>query len=131
MSLPYADCSFDLVVSDQVFEHIHGLPHIAMSESLRVLRPGGWVLHTTCFFTPYHGPGDYWRWTAEGLGELARLSGSSEAISGGAGHPADALYGLFGWRWLGVPKARWHPLNWLARLDRPSYWNTCWVLAQK
>lgn len=131
LNLPHADNRFDLLVSDQVFEHIQGLPSDAMAESLRVLKPGGWMLHTTCFFTPYHGPGDYWRWTAEGLAELARHCGASQVISGGAGHPAEMIYGLLGWRWFAVPKARWHPLRWLASLDRPSYWNTVWVLARK
>jgi ubiquinone/menaquinone biosynthesis C-methylase UbiE len=42
LKLPYSDNSFGLVVSDQVFEHIHGLPSVAMKETLRVTRPGGW-----------------------------------------------------------------------------------------
>ncbi len=131
LRLPYADGSFGLVVSDQVFEHIEGLPSVAMTETLRVLKPGGWLLHTTCFHTPYHGPGDYWRFTAEGLGELAKLCGAVRIFSGGAGHPVFAATNLLGWSRLLVPKAGWHPLNWLAGLCRPSYATMVWVLAQK
>lgn len=129
--LPHPDDSFGLVISDQVFEHVDDLPSTAMRESLRVLRPGGWVLHTTCFCIAYHGPGDYWRFTAEGLRSLALRCGASEAISSTEGHPAELLVNLLGWTRLGVPKARWHPLRWLANLNRPSYGLTVWVLARK
>ncbi len=129
--LPYEAESFGLVVSDQVFEHIDDLPSNAMRESLRVVRKGGWVLHTTCFCTAYHGPGDYWRFTAEGLRSLALRCGAAEAVSGTEGHPTELLLNLLGWRRLGVPKARWHPLRWLARMNRPSYGTTVWVLAKK
>jgi hypothetical protein len=102
-----------------------------MRESLRVLRPGGWVLHTTCFCTAYHGPGDYWRFTAEGLRSLALRCGAVEAVSGTEGHPVELLVNLLGWTRLGVPTARWHPLRWLADCNHPSYGMTVWVLARK
>jgi SAM-dependent methyltransferase len=129
--LPHPDAAFGLVVSDQVFEHVDDLPSNAMRESLRVLRPGGWALHTTCFCTAYHGPGDYWLFTAEGLRSLALRTGATEAISGTEGHPVELLINLLGWTRLGVPKARWHPLRWLANRNRPSYGMTVWVLARK
>jgi 2-polyprenyl-3-methyl-5-hydroxy-6-metoxy-1,4-benzoquinol methylase len=43
------------VVSDQVLEHVVGDPQTAIDETLRVLRPGGIVIHTTCFMNPIHG----------------------------------------------------------------------------
>lgn len=129
--LPFENESFGLVVSDQVFEHVDDLPSNAMRESIRVVKKGGWVLHTTCFCTAYHGPGDYWRFTAEGLRSLALRCGATEAVSGTEGHPVELLQNLFGWTRLGVPKARWHPLRWLAQLNRPSYGTTVWVLAKK
>lgn len=131
LSLPHQDGTFGLVVSDQVFEHIKGLPSAAFRETLRVTRPGGWVLHTTCFQIPYHGPGDYWRFSPEGLTELALTSGASEAHAGGCGHPAELIMNVLGWRRLPVPKAAWHPLRWLAGLNRPSYASMVWVLARK
>ena len=42
-SLPYADDSFDLVVSFSVFEHIQDYGR-ALAEVERVLEPGGWFL---------------------------------------------------------------------------------------
>jgi SAM-dependent methyltransferase len=131
LALPYADETFDLVVSDQVFEHIDGWPSDAMRETLRVLRPGGWVLHTTCYHTAWHGPGDYWRWTIEGIGSMAERCGAAEVIAGGSGHPMDLISTLLGWTRLPVPLAKWHPLRWLAELNHPAYANAIWVLARK
>ncbi len=61
------DGGFDLVASFQVLEHIWDLA-IYLGESRRVLKPGGWLVlstHGTWFYHPH--PGDYRRWTAEGL----------------------------------------------------------------
>jgi SAM-dependent methyltransferase len=131
LNLPYADDSFGLVVSDQVFEHIHGLPSVAMKETLRVTRPGGWVLHTTCFRTPYHGPGDFWRYTPEGLGELARMCGADEVVARGAGSLFDPLFNVLGWSRFEVPALKWHPWHQMAATYRDSYASLVWVLARK
>jgi SAM-dependent methyltransferase len=129
--LPYPDSSFGLVVSDQVFEHVDDLPSVAMRESLRVLKPGGWALHTTCFMTPYHGPGDYWRFTAEGLKTLALRCGAKQVLCETQGHPIESAFNLIGWTRRGVPACRWHPLRWLAGMNHPSHGSTVWVLARK
>jgi len=42
--LPFEDCSFDFICSDQVFEHIQD-HDLAISEIYRVLKPGGTALH--------------------------------------------------------------------------------------
>src|SRR5260370_21735427 len=54
LCLPYDDNTFDWVLSDQVFEHIQGDPQTAIDETFRVLKPGGYMVHTTCFLLPYH-----------------------------------------------------------------------------
>lgn len=131
LQLPYSDNQFGLVVSDQVFEHIQGLPSVALKETLRVLRPGGWILHTTCFRTPYHGPGDYWRYTPEGLGELAQICGADKVIAKGAGSLFDPVFNILGWSRLEVPSATWHPWHQMATTYRDSYASLVWVLARK
>lgn len=49
-TLPFADETFDVVVSNQVFEHVPDLPG-ALSQIARVLKPGGKLI---CTF-PYKG----------------------------------------------------------------------------
>ena len=52
--------TFDFVLRDQVLEHIEGNPQLAFDESLRVLKPGGIAVHTTCFIYPIHKfPSDF------------------------------------------------------------------------
>lgn len=45
-AIPFADASFDVVISNQVFEHVADIDR-ALSEIRRVLRPGGYFL---CLF---------------------------------------------------------------------------------
>ena len=54
MALSYADASFDLIVSNDVLEHIPD-PAAALRECFRVLRPGGAML-ATFPFQPTVGP---------------------------------------------------------------------------
>ncbi|HEX7052600.1 MAG TPA: class I SAM-dependent methyltransferase [Burkholderiales bacterium] len=66
-TLAAADASFDLVASFQVLEHVWDLATY-LGEARRVLKPGGHLLlstHGTWFYHPH--PGDYRRWTGEGL----------------------------------------------------------------
>lgn len=70
--LPFRDNSADAVISEFMFEHLKN-PRLAVSEILRVLKPGGMVYISTPFIIGYHSsPGDYYRWTTEGLRELLK-----------------------------------------------------------
>ena len=71
-NLPFPGASFDLVLCSEVLEHLKNPPQ-AISEFMRVLRPGGVLLITTRFAFPVHdAPGDYWRFTPYGLRELLK-----------------------------------------------------------
>lgn len=66
-SLAAADAMFDVVASFQVLEHVWDVGTY-LREAHRVLKPGGSLLlstHGSWFYHPH--PGDYRRWTAEGL----------------------------------------------------------------
>jgi len=66
-SLQAADGSYDMVASFQVLEHVWDVATY-LGEANRVLRSQGWLLlstHGSWFYHPH--PGDYRRWTAEGL----------------------------------------------------------------
>lgn len=130
LALPFPDASFDFVLSDQVFEHIEGDPQQATDECLRVLRPGGLMVHTTCFMIPYHGPGDYWRYTPEGLRFLCRKASRIHQAEGW-GNTLVPLMTFLGFTRTPVPVARWHPLHWLAWWRRASYDHVVWVVAEK
>ncbi len=64
------DNTYDFVFSVDVFEHINK-PWLAGKEITRILKPGGLTVHSTLFAWRYHPcPGDYFRYTPEGLAGL-------------------------------------------------------------
>ena len=68
----FGDGAFDLTYSHQVLEHIRK-PWLAASELVRVTRPGGLGIHTTCASNPRHGPPafrEYSRFLPDGLEAL-------------------------------------------------------------
>lgn len=131
LALPFPDGHFDVVLSDQVLEHIEGNPFRAVRESVRVTRPGGFVVHTTCFFNEIHcEPQDFWRFTPEALRLLCRdVAGPVEV--GGWGNLALLPLTRLGLRFRPVPDARWHPLHRLAVRNNPRWPVTTWVVARK
>lgn len=115
LNLRFDDNRFDYALSDQVIEHIEGNPQQAIDESLRVVRPGGWIVHTTCFMNPIHlVPSDLWRYAPDALEYLCR--GASRIVDvGGWGirsfHRCLRL-GSAGWEYrmrAGIPCTRSRP----------------------
>lgn len=131
LRLGFPDASFDVVVSDQVLEHVEGSPQRAIDESFRVLRSGGVAVHTTCFINPIHEvPGDFWRFTPDGLAVLCRDHG--EVIEAGQwGNRRVWFYVWLGLRWQTVPRWRFHPLRQAAISDNPEWPIVTWVIARK
>ena len=76
-SLAAADATSDVVASFQVLEHVWDVGTY-LREAHRVLKPGGCLLlstHGSWFYHPH--PGDYRRWTAEGLRREVEAHGFS------------------------------------------------------
>ena len=68
--LPFADATFDVVISVAVLEHVRD-PFAAARELERALRPGGHVFAAVPFLQPYHAyPNHYYNMTADGLKNL-------------------------------------------------------------
>lgn len=84
MALPYENESLDIILSDQMLEHVKK-PWIAADEMLRVLKPGGLLICTTCFMQRWHPPAVYFTFHPDGLRELFQDS-LSEIVVGGWGN---------------------------------------------
>ena len=125
-SLPYEDGEFDLVVADQVLEHVRD-PKVAVAESMRV---GRRAVLTTCCVNPIHGRPDYWRFTPEGL-RLLVPEGAEILETGGWGNPLVWLVVALGARFVPVPHAKWHPLHWLATWNHPDWPVVTWLVMQR
>lgn len=131
LNLPFDDATFEAVVSDQVLEHVQGDPRRAVAESLRVLKPGGICVVTSCLINPVHfGPGDYWRFTPDGLRLL--VAGETELLeSGGWGNRGAVIALALGLRMAPVPHLRWHPIHRLAVASDPDWLISTWVVVRK
>lgn len=74
-SIPVNDATFDVVITQEVLEHVAS-PDRAMLEIHRVLKPGGTAYVQLPFIIGFHPcPNDYWRFTHQGIVELATKNG--------------------------------------------------------
>jgi len=72
---PLAQERFDLVIAEQVFEHILR-PDRAATNVYQMLRPGGVFVISTPFLLKVHGdPLDLYRWTEHGMRQLLETAG--------------------------------------------------------
>lgn len=131
LALPYADHEFDIVVNDQVLEHVEGPPEQAVRETYRVLKPGGVVITTTCFINPLHAaPSDFWRFTPDAL-KLLHKEFSEIIDVGGWGNEWVWYLTRLGLRYDGIPNARWHPLHFVATWNDDEWAVSVWIVARK
>ena len=131
LNLALPDQSFDYVVSDQVLEHVEGSPQQAVDEMFRVLRPGGFGIHTTCFMNPIHGcPGDFWRFTPAALELLCRHHGEIVEL-GGWGNYYVWIPVVAGLRYEPVLESRRSPLRWIATHNSSRWLVSTWIIVRK
>lgn len=131
LDLPFEDDSFELVAADQVLEHVEGDPRLAITEGLRVLKPGGMVAFTTCLINPIHfGPGDFWRFTPSGL-RLLLPEGVEILEAGGWGNRYACIALALGLRFVKIPWASWHPLNRFATRSDGEWLISTWIVVRK
>jgi SAM-dependent methyltransferase len=73
--LPFETASVDGVVSFQVLEHVWDAQGY-LRECRRIVRTGGWMILSTHGTWPYHPhPGDFRRWTREGIEREVQAAG--------------------------------------------------------
>lgn len=132
LSLKFAEASFDACVSDQVLEHVEGNPFDAVKETFRIVKPGGFVVHTTCLLNPVHRePGDFWRFTPDALTLLCRSAGGEVLETGSWGNRQALTLTQLGIRNHKVPKDPQHPLHRIATMNDPNWPILTWVVARR
>lgn len=81
-SIPLPEKSMDLIISQEVLEHVEN-PWDAMHEISRVLKDNGKIYLQLPFIIGFHPcPRDYWRFTNEGIVQLANSTGFKVIKSG-------------------------------------------------
>lgn len=121
MTLPR---TFDLIIADQVFEHLLW-PYRAGKNVYSMLKPGGYLLVSTPFLIRVHSdPVDCSRWTELGIKHLLAECGFPiETIQTGSwGNRACVKANFRRWAWRG----------WFGSLaNEPGFPVTVWALAKK
>jgi len=131
-NLPYEDNTFDAIFSDQVLEHVID-PVKAVNEALRVLKPNGVVIHTTCFINYYHpAPIDYWRFSPQALEYLHR-NFSEIIVCGGWGNRLAVFICMLGERFraIAIPDNKLSLRRLIASRNNERYPITTWIVARK
>jgi SAM-dependent methyltransferase len=73
--MPFEEATFDSALCNAVLEHVADAER-SIREIARVVRPGGHIVVAVPFLQPYHPcPGDFRRYTADGLAQLGRGAG--------------------------------------------------------
>jgi SAM-dependent methyltransferase len=127
-ALPFRPASFDVVFSYAVLEHLHH-PFVAVSEIVRVLKPGGVYVGTVSQGEPFHD--SYFHHTAWGVLSVATSQSGLEVRRLWA--TGDTLFSLA--RMGRYPRIIRMLLRALATLDRRAPWlaprRARWPAAQK
>jgi SAM-dependent methyltransferase len=118
------DCQFDLIIADQVFEHLPW-PNRAARNVFEMLRRGGTFVIATPFLVRVHKvPIDCTRWTEDGLSYLLQESGFPEDnIKTESWGNRACLKGNL---------SKWRRHGWLRSLrNEPNYPVMVWAFARK
>lgn len=123
---------FDLILCDQVLEHVKGSPWLVADELRRLLSPGGVCLLTTVFMMPLHPyPSDFLRYSSESLVDIFVNDEISNWGSGAWGNRAVWMLSELGYRWEPVPKNVRNPIFRLATMNEPGAEIATWIVFQK
>ncbi len=118
------DRQFDVIVADNVFEHLR-YPWRAARNVHAMLRPGGYFINVTPFLIRHHPvPIDCTRWTRTGMLHFLEEAGfNAAAITTGSWGNRAAVRANF---------RRWARRGWQRRLPNdPDFPITVWAIARK
>lgn len=130
--MPFEDDMFNLVISDQVIEHLED-PQKAINESYRVLKTNGITIHTTCFMNYIHpDPKDLWRFTPNALRYLFREFSEIICCEGWGNRLAILLCFLSRkFRYMEIPESRYSMRNFVATYNEERVPIVTWIIAKK
>jgi SAM-dependent methyltransferase len=120
------EMQFDLIIADQVFEHLHW-PYRAARNVFAMLRPGGYFINTTPFLIRIHDvPVDCSRWTELGIKYLLAEAGFEldNIRTGSWGNLACVRANLAARAWARVGWGK--PMH-----NEPDYPIAVWAIAKK
>ena len=115
---------FDIVIADQVFEHLLW-PYRAARNVFEMVKPGGWFLISTPFLIRVHAiPYDCSRWTPLGLKHLlAEVGFHYDSIETGSWGNRACVKANF---------TKWARRGWFGSLrNEPDFPVTVWAFARK
>lgn len=113
---------FDVVVCEQVLEHVPA-PWLALERLRELASPGGYIIVSTPFLIRVHaGPGDYWRFTEDGLRVMIERAGLEVVESGSWGNRRCIRANMHRW-------ARYRP--WSSLKNDRRFPVAVWVIAQR
>jgi SAM-dependent methyltransferase len=114
--------SFDIVICDQVLEHVID-PITAVRTLYDLCRPGGHVVVGVPFLVRVHrAPGDYWRFTPDGLRILLERAGFAVSFVEGWGNRRCVKANFLVW----ARKPRWLP-----DVNEPEFPVNVWAFARR
>jgi len=130
--LPFEERRFDVVISDQVIEHLED-PKEAIKESYRVLNNGAIAIHSSCFINYIHRcPKDFWRFSPDALRYLCQ-DFSEILYCEGWGNRVAILLCFLGerFRFMRIPEIKWSIRRLIATYNEEGYPIVTWVVAKK
>jgi SAM-dependent methyltransferase len=123
---PLAREAFDLVIAEQVLEHVVR-PDRAVGSVYQMLRPAGLFIVDTPFLLKIHGyPLDLYRWTEDGMRTLLESAGFHSVRSGSWGNRRC----LFKDMSAGLKWTRYNPLLHSLK-NEPQFPIVVWAFARK
>lgn len=131
-NLPCKDDSFDLVISDQVIEHLEN-PKKSIIGIAQGFKKGGVAIHTTCFINYIHPcPKDYWCFSPEALKYLCSDFSEVLCCGGWGSRIAFFLCSISNkLRFMQIPDSHWCLRHMIAMYNEEKYPIVTWVVAKK
>jgi SAM-dependent methyltransferase len=123
---PLAHEQFDLVIAEQVFEHVLR-PDRGAANVFQMLRPGGIFVVSTPFLLKIHGhPSDLYRWTEHGMRQLLATAGFNVLKTASWGNRKCLLADMRSDLEWTIYKPRLHSLQ-----NEPQFPIVVWAFAEK